>query len=166
MAHDAKVPGISEGELIRLVNTYDRTLLGICSLLLCDRHLAEDMVQETYFRAWKGMDPSKGTEKAWLIKVAVNLCHDYHRSRWFRHQDRRILPENLPEQAEAEDSEIILLVKQLPLPEREVVILHFWQRMGADEIASLLHITRSTVYRRLKKAQKHLKLELEGGMTP
>lgn len=30
MAHDAKVPGISEGELIRLVNTYDRTLLCKC----------------------------------------------------------------------------------------------------------------------------------------
>lgn len=168
MQREALVPGITdEEEMCRLMDAYSGALLGVCTLLLNDWSLAQDMVQETFLRAWKRRDYHPGSEKAWLMRVAVNLCHDYHRSRWFRYNDRRITPEETMASAPAAfDSEIVQLVRQLPLREREVVVLFYWNRMTAEEIANLLEISRSAVYRRLDKAQKHLKLEWEGEGQP
>lgn len=164
MQREALVPGVTEEEMIRLMETYSGILLGVCSLILGDRDMAQDVVQETFLKAWKRHDYQQGSEKAWLLRVAVNLCHDYHRSRWWRHIDHRLSPEELPLVApDAADGDIIHLVKQLPMKEREVIILFFWNNMSADEIAAALGVTRSAVYRRLEKAKKHLKLEMEGG---
>ena len=63
----------------------------------------------------------------------------------------------------SENNEILDLVQQLPYKEKEVVILFFWNNLSADEIALTLGISRASVYRRLEKAKKHLRLELEGG---
>ncbi len=167
MEREALVPGSTdEEEITRLMDLYSGMLLGVCTMLLNDWSLAQDVVQETFVRAWKQRNFQKESEKAWLMRVAVNLCHDYHRSRWFRHTDRRLCPEELPLAASAAfDSEIIQLVRQLPIREKEVIVLFYWNNMNADEIASLTGASRSAVYRRLEKAKKHLKLELEGGLT-
>ena len=164
MQREALVPGVTEEEMTRLMDSYSGMLLGVCTILLGDWSLAQDVVQETFLRAWKRQDFRQGSEKAWLMRVAVNLCHDYHRSRWFRHNDRHTTPEELPLSVPAAfDSEILQLVRQLPLKEREVVVLHFWQGLSAEDIAAMTGASRSAVYRRLERAKQHLKLELEGG---
>lgn len=117
MKKDARVPGaITEKELIRLVDTYSGMLLGLCRLTLGEPAMAQDIVQETFLKAWKTGGFRKDSEKAWLIRVAVNLCHDYHRSRWWRHMDRSVSADEItilePEPA---DREILTMVKDLPL---------------------------------------------------
>lgn len=165
MHREALVPGsMSEEEMIRLMDTYAGALLGVCRLILNDDDLAQDIVQETFLKAWKHADFSRESEKSWLVRVAVNLCHDYHRSRWWRHVDHRAEIERLPLPAPAgEDREILALVQALPFREREAVVLHFWHGLTAEEIAQALRISRASVYRSLEKAKQHLKLELEGG---
>ena len=165
MQCEALVPGITdEEEMIRLIDSYGQMLLGMCTLILNDRYMAQDIVQETFVRAWRNRDSQKGNEKGWLIRVAANLCHDYHRSRWFRQIDHRFSVDELQIAASSSESnEILELVHQLPWKEKEVVILFFWNNLSADEIALTLGISRASVYRRLEKAKKHLKLELEGG---
>ena len=56
-----------------------------------------------------------------------------------------------------------MMVRELPFRERQIVILYFWNRMTLEEIAQMLGLSTSTVYRELGKAKKRLKLELEGG---
>ena len=78
------VPGkASEAELSRMMETYGAMLTGTCTVLLGDRHLAQDIVQETFIRAYKKMDSFRGerpeSEKAWLTRIAVNLCRDERR---------------------------------------------------------------------------------------
>lgn len=165
MQSEALVPGVTdEDEMIRLIDSYSGLLLGMCSLMLNDRDLAQDIVQETFVRAWKRCDYQRETEKGWLIRVAVNLCHDYRRSRWWRHIDHRLSTDDLQISTDAPlHNEILDLVHQLPLKEKEVVILFFWNNMSADEIAAATGASRASVYRRLDKAKKHLRLELEGG---
>ena len=76
MQKETLVPGsISEEELIRLVDTYSGVLLGLCRLTLGDTAMAQDIVQETFLKAWKKGGFRQESEKAWLIKVAMNLCH-------------------------------------------------------------------------------------------
>ena len=153
--------------LLRLMQQYGAHVVGLCTLLLKDAHLAQDVAQETFIRAWQQGNLRQETEKAWLTRVAVNLCRDEQRSRWFRHVDRRITPEELSIPADAPDTDSDLLdrVHRLPAREREVIVMHYWNDMSPEDIAKLLNIDRATVFRRLARGRKRLKLELEGGGT-
>ena len=154
-------------ELLQMMQQYGAHVVGLCTLLLKDAHLAQDVAQETFIRAWKQGNLRQETEKAWLTRVAVNLCRDEQRSRWFRHVDRRITPEELPLQADAPDTDSDLLdsVHRLPAREREVIVMHYWNDMSPEDIAKLLNIDRATVFRRLARGRERLKIELEGGGT-
>ncbi|MBQ2930109.1 MAG: RNA polymerase sigma factor [Clostridia bacterium] len=166
MAEKAQVPGLTDGqEMLRLMDEHSAHLIGMCTLLLRDTHLAQDVVQETFIRAWKKGRLIHETERAWLTRVAVNLCRDEQRSRWFRHVDRRITPEELSIPADAPDADNDLLerVHQLPAKEREAIVLHYWNDMAPEDIAHMLNIDRATVFRRLARGRKRLKLEMEGG---
>lgn len=115
-------------------------------------------------RAWQKHGVQRESEKGWLIRVAVNLCHDYHRSRWWKHIEHRISADELEIAIPTSGhSDILEMVHQLPFKEKEVIILFFWNNMSADEIALATGTSRASVYRRLEKAKNHLKLELEGG---
>ena len=47
--------------------------------------MAQDAVQETFFKAYKALDSFRGesTEKTWLYSIAFNVCRDMRRSAWF-----------------------------------------------------------------------------------
>lgn len=162
MRRNALVPGnADEQDFIRMVNAYSHLLTGLCTIILRDVHLAQDVVQETFLRAWRHGALREDTAKAWLVRVAVNLCHDQRRSRWMRHVDRRVTPEEMDIPVLPEENDVLLQVKQLPLEEREVIVMHYWGNLSADEIADALHISRAAVYRRLDKAKNRLRIELE-----
>ena len=78
------VPGkASETELCRMMDEYSSMLVGICAILLDDRDLAQDVVQETFISAYRSLDSLRaehaGSERAWLTRIAVNLCRDEKR---------------------------------------------------------------------------------------
>lgn len=167
----ALVPGDCkqrEAELTRLMQTYGGLLTGLCAAMLKDSHLAQDMVQETFVRAWRKLDELRGgrmSEKAWLCRIALNLCRDYQRTRWFRFVDRRKQPEELILQADAADEETAALleaVEMLAPRSREIILLHYYQDMNAVEMAHALGLSESAVYRRLRQARNEMRQWLEG----
>ena len=68
--------------LDRMVQQYEKDLLRICCIYLRDHTAAEDVVQETFLKAFRILDSFRGesSEKTWLIQIAVNGCRDYRRS--------------------------------------------------------------------------------------
>lgn len=164
------VPGkAAEAELSFWMQTYGPTLVGLCTGLLGDYHLAQDVVQETFIRAYQRRDSFRGqytgSEKAWLTRIAINLCRDQQRSKWFRLVDRRVPVEELPlpmPQADEEARQIFAAVRLLPSRYREMILLHYYQNLSINEIAQALGISTSSVYRRLDKARQLLKRTLEG----
>ncbi len=163
------VPGnASEAELSRWMKDYGPMLVGTCMALLGDAHLAQDVVQETFIRAYQHRSRFRGqhdgSEKAWLTRIAVNLCRDQQRSKWFRFVDKRVSVEELPlasPQAGDEAKQLYRAVLSLPPKYREVILLHYYQDLSARDIALALHMTASSVYRRMNKAQQLLKKKLE-----
>ena len=150
-------------QLNRLMMAYGGLLRGLCTGMLGDRDLAQDVVQETFLRAWRQGSLRPETEKAWLVRVAVNLCRDQLRSRWLCSviRDETLLMQ-LPAPESTEGSGILEMVRSLPPRLREVILLHYYQNMDAPEMAQALGMTVSAVYRRLRQARARLKILLEG----
>ena len=145
---------------------WERSLLRTCYAYLGDIALAEDAVQDTFLKAWKGFDRFRGAseEKTWLMRIAINTCKDIQRSAWFRHIDRSATLDKLPEGIESftsKDDTLTRAIMALRPRIREVVLLHWYQQLSGDETAKALGVSRSTVYNRLYKAQRQLRKELE-----
>ena len=150
----------------QLVSEYQSQLRRLCCVLLKDAHLAEDAVQETFLKAYRSMGQFRtdSSERTWLTRIAVNTCRDLMRSRWFRHIDRSVRIEDLPEPetpADPEDTGLYETILQLPAKQREVVLLYFYQDMTMQEISDILQISVSNVSRRLENARKTLRKKLE-----
>ena len=153
--------------LTHLVECYQTPLMHICYMILHDEALAEDAVQETFLKAYKGLNHFRGesSEKTWLFRIGVNVCRDMRRGRWFRYVDRRVTPEALPIPAQAQEDYADLAQAILLLPDKykEVVLLHYYQNMTLRDIALTLGLAPSSVSNRLKKAHARLKDLLERG---
>ena len=146
---------------------WEASLMRMCFAYLGDVTLAEDAVQETFLKAWKGYERFRGqaNEKTWLMRIAINTCKDVRRSAWFRHMDRATALESLPEPFvpfSAEDDAVTRAVMGLRPKYREVILLRWYQDMSGSEVAKALSIPKSTAYNRLKKAYALLQKELEG----
>lgn len=152
----------------QLINQYQTALLRMCYLYLKDKALAEDAVQETFIKAYRALPDFRGecSEKTWLMRIAINTCRDMQRTGWFRHVDRHITPEELPEASlpyAAEDEEVTLVIAELPRKCKEVLMLRYYQDMSVTEIAASLNVTPSTVSTQLGRAHKKLRTMLERG---
>ena len=148
------------------ITRWEKPLLKLCYAYLCDTALAEDAVQETFFKAWKNYGKFRGDaeEKTWLTRIAINTCKDQMKSAWARHTDRSVTPDALPEGSasfDERDDTVTRAVLSLPKDLKEAVLLHWYQGMSLDEIRKVLRLPRSTINYRLKKAKAILKKELE-----
>ena len=150
------------------ITSWEKPLLRLCFAYLCDAALAEDAVQETFFKAWKNYGRFRGEaeDKTWLTRIAINTCKDLMKSAWARNTDRSVTPDALPEGTaswDEQDDTVTRAVLALPAELKEVTLLHWYQGMSLDEIRRVLRLPRSTINYRLKKAKAILKKELEDG---
>jgi len=66
-----------------LYEMYADDVLRVCYFYLNNRHMAEEVCQDTFVRLMTSKTQLKpGHEKAWLLKVALNRCRDLWRSGW------------------------------------------------------------------------------------
>ena len=129
---------------------------------------AEDVYQDVFLRLAQSATEFSSQEhlKAWLLRVAVNRCHDVARLR----SRRPAVPlDSMPfEPSDAgplSPDEVRALweaVGELPESMRVVIHLYYQEGYSGKEIAGLLGLEPSTVRTRLQRARAQLKISLGG----
>jgi RNA polymerase sigma-70 factor (ECF subfamily) len=149
-----------------LIEKYRQPLLRHALYILRDQDDAYDIVQETFVRAIREtrLFEQDFRIKAWLFRVAKNLCLNQ-----LRNSSRRaaILHANpLPDCQEAEqwkhlfdgEQSILMMATLDKLGEdhREILILRYYDELSYTEIAQVLDIKLGTVMSRLSRARTRL----------
>ena len=162
-----KGPDSKEERIEHMVLQYQLPLLKLCYAYLYDEELAKDAVQETFIKAFRNLDSFRdnASEKTWLCRIAINTCKDLRRTSWFRHVDRSVTLDMIPEPAapvEPEDESLTLEIMKLPAKLKEVALLCWFQGMTYNEAAEILDISLQAVGSRLNRARRKLRSVMEG----
>ena len=146
---------------------YADDVLRVSYFYLGDREKAEDVMQEVFLRV---MDKQpvlrEGSEKSWLLKVALNICRDQWRSSWAKRvilgsKRLDIIPADDELEDRTEKEALMQAVHSLPADVREVFLLFYYQRYTIEEIAKIIDVQAGTVSSRLSRGRKKLKVLLE-----
>lgn len=170
-----------ESAIRALIKANNQRLFRVARAVLRDDGEAEDVVQETYVRAFTRLAEFRGEAafSTWLIRIALNEALGRKRRR-----KPTVEPEAIDEtvvlfpgvsSAEAPDHaagrrELRLLLEHaidaLPESFRVVFILREIEGLDIEETAGQLGIKPATVKTRLHRARRLIKAELESKLTP
>lgn len=144
-----------------LLNDYGNSVLRMAYSYLHNASDAEDVLQDTiiHFIKDRPMFESTVHEKAWVMRVAINICKNKIRYNKIRTTDE------LSEELIGEEKEDLVFVweavKSLPVKYREVTHLYYHEGYSTSQIASLLGKNERTVRSLLHRARGKLKLILK-----
>jgi len=135
-------------------------------LIIKDRQITEELMQDTYMRMIENIDKykDKQTFNAWLSTMAKNLAiNHYHKMQREQIIDVQDNPFIFGETHEQNEDQYFLnqLLKTLPKDEQEIVVRHVVLEQKHREIADIMKIPLGTVTWKYQEALK--KLKSQGG---
>ncbi len=153
-----------------LVHAFHADIYRYAIWLVKDTSIAEDIVQETFLRAWKSLDAlqDQSAAKSWLITI---LKRENAR-RFERKQlptiemDEELLFDELePSKVSMQQRDIQRLLAGLSIEYREPLVLQLIFGMSGEEIAQQLNLNKNTVMTRLFRARNQIREALENQST-
>lgn len=181
---------IDEASFTALTEPYRRQLHVHCYRMLGSFDDADDLVQETLMRAWKGRAQFEGRSmvRTWLYRIATNACLDFLESRsrrvlslenpqatepnavdWLQPYPDRLLdqiasgesqPDSLVIARETIELAYLAAIQYLPPRQRAILILRDALGWSAKETAGLLDETVAAVNSALNRARSMMRKRL------
>jgi RNA polymerase sigma-70 factor (ECF subfamily) len=156
-----------------------KKLYNLALRLVGDRQRAEEIVQETFLRAFDRAETFREGARVstWLYRICANLAYDYLRAKRYRDAVSLEIPmrgdegssdelgDRLPAPVETPAEEagrhevrdaVRELMEELPERERTVLILRHYEGMTFEKIAEALGLTSRTVQNCLRRARTRL----------
>jgi RNA polymerase sigma-70 factor (ECF subfamily) len=184
-------PGAADDELLRkaaggdgrafhtLVDRHAQRLFRLAVSLVGNAADAEDVVQETFAGAFKGLRAFEGraSVKTWLTRILFTQAAKWRRDRGRREAGRRDYRplESAEEQATVADEtfgvgakiDLQAALSRLSEEHREVLVLREFEGMAYEEMAEVLGVPRGTIESRLHRARNELRERLRSyGVEP
>lgn len=154
----------SEEAFDRFLKEGRAKLLGAVYLMVNDREVAEDIVQETFAKAylsWSKLWPV-GNPAGWTYRVASNLATSWRRKiiRESRMLSRLKASAHNPSPEELVDPDVKRLVAGLPTRQRQAVALYYVLGLPVEEVAAAMKVRVGTVKSCLHAARESLRRKL------
>jgi len=165
----------------QLVSKYQDRIVNILYRFTRDYEDAVDLAQETFIRAFRGLEKFKGTSTffTWLYRIALNQALSHTRSRKSRPparefseaEEKRGIAEAASDPASnpvrtVEQRELHRLIgdalSRLDEPLREAIILRDIEGLSYEEISEILSVSLGAVKTRIHRARMRLRKELAG----
>jgi RNA polymerase sigma factor (sigma-70 family) len=172
VADDALVKSCINGDRHSFKLLYRRHQQRVRQILyqLCDRNTLDDLVQEVFLRAWKGLPKFRQSSQfsTWLYRIAWNVASDRRQS---LAQDRSRLQtiaqsvaiqHNDPDLMQLHYQDLVRKgLRSLSEDHRSVLVLHDLEELPQKEVAEILDIPVGTVKSRLFHARSGMRKFLE-----
>lgn len=155
-----------EGEAFEaLMARTEARLLALAWRILGDRHLAEDAAQETFLRVFRSLNTFRLGEpfEAWMVRIAVNVCHDLSRKRGPLPLPMETLEILEGDAAPMNAEEAVLLqqrramiqraLRSLPQAERAALVLRDLEGFSTEEAARILGVRPVTIRSQVSSAR-------------
>jgi RNA polymerase sigma-70 factor (ECF subfamily) len=154
----------------QLVEKYQRLVYNVSLRMLGQAPAAEDATQDAFICAFRGIGGFRGGNfKAWLLRIATNICRDQLRSR--RRHPASPLDDIAPEyeidhKAQSPEdyalqqelgTEIANALASIPQEQRLAVILYDIDGLSYEEVAEVMHCSLGTVRSRLSRGRERLR---------
>lgn len=168
------------GDSTALETLYDRyapILMGVVLRIVKERSVAEEIVQETFWRVWdkaKSFDQSQGKFSTWMYSIGRRLAIDYIRRQKIRPQAARSEAEeeimlrepddtNVAETADLriEQARVRSALELLPPNQYEVIELAYFRGLTRQEIAEEIDVPLGTIHTRARLGLQKLRSTLE-----
>ncbi len=143
-------------------------LLGALTLYCGERHVAEELAQETLARVWAHWSTvrSAPNPEAWTHRVGLNLAASHYRRRAAERRARGRLGHEVD--APPVDPADMLAVRQavarLPRGQRTAIILRYYLDLPVAETAAVMGCSEGNV--KSQTARGIATLKADGGLTP
>jgi RNA polymerase sigma-70 factor (ECF subfamily) len=170
----ARVAAGDSRALESLYDRYARVVYGTALRILGVAELAEEVVQETFWRVWRRsgtFQPGRGQVSSWILGIAHNLAIDELRRQRVRpspvydEADRPVLREMEDSRVDVVGSAleeeqrrlISAALEQIPGEQREAIELAYFGGLSQSEIAARLHDPLGTVKTRIRLGLQKLR---------
>lgn len=149
---------------------FSRQLFGICLRYAKDHDEAEDLLQETFIRAFRNMEQfdSKGALGAWLRRITVNVCLEMYRKNKTLSEHLKNFGEENKEDRSIDSAlnslaleDLVEKIQQLPPGFRTVFNLYAIEGFNHNEIAEMLKISSGTSKSQYSRARQLLREKIE-----
>ncbi|MDQ3781133.1 MAG: sigma-70 family RNA polymerase sigma factor [Chloroflexota bacterium] len=174
-----RVAGGDSRALEILYDRYSRVVFSFALRIVGDRQLAEELLQEVFFRAWQqssAFSSSRGTFVTWLLSITHNMAIDEVRKRRRRPQkadseEPETILAAMPDTGPGVEDEVVMgsvretvigAMNQLPPAQREAIELAYYQGLTQREIADRLGEPLGTVKTRMRLGIQKLRETLAG----
>ena len=153
-----------------LFDEHGRSVLAYATRLTGDRAAAEDVVQETFLRAWKNadkLDEGHGSVRGWLLTVARNIVTDRARARAARPTEVNDVGNRTTVDADHSESVVNSIVvldalDKVSSEHREVLVELYYNGRSVAETATALGVPPGTVKSRSYYALRALRAVMPG----
>jgi RNA polymerase sigma-70 factor (sigma-E family) len=172
-AENPAVPAASWAGLDLLVGEVYRAeaanLVRLARFFVDDRDAAEDLVQEAFIRLARSTHRIRDPERApaYLRSIVLNLARDHNRRGLvsLRHQPAaEPTPPSIEEAMGTKEDQGIVIeaLRQLPIRQRDCLVLRYYLELGVPQIASTLGLSPNSVKTHLSRGLRSLEHRLEG----
>ncbi len=166
-----------------IVDQYSSLMLRTAAMIVGDRDVAEDVVQDAFIQAWHHLSDLREANalRPWLMRIVVNQCISFKRrvarSTTFIRQALSDQETDMLARAADDhkgrmerDWDLAHAIENLPTKQRVVIVLHYYNGMTLPEMALALQTSENTLKKRIQAALSNLRrvlrtTEIDEGFT-
>jgi RNA polymerase sigma-70 factor, ECF subfamily len=161
--------GRVEEARLELVHATMQSVYRFLKAMVRDEDVAQDLTQDTFVRAFQSLGSFRAEAQltTWILTIARNLALNRARrmkleSRWNVATDHALEIADPRAASEPGDRRLMAALAELPLPQREAVVLYYLEDLGVDEVARQTGRPANTIKSDLHRARATLRAVLPG----